>query len=104
MKNINLLKVIAFIMAVVMCAGCSDTNNTPNQNQTTEIMYDDIPAEVEIGGVMYSTESTELNLSWSFLTDEDIVNLKYMVNLTQLDLGYNQISDISPLAGLTNLT
>ena len=51
---------------------------------------------------------TELDLSGMGLNDEEIASLRYMTNLrililveTQFDR--NQISNISPLAGLTNL-
>jgi internalin A len=35
---------------------------------------------------------------------KDLTGLEYVVNLTGLGLGLNQISDVSPLASLTNLT
>ena len=38
------------------------------------------------------------------LTDEDVRQLAYMVNLRSLTLNNHNISDIAPLAGLTNLT
>jgi len=52
----------------------------------------------------YSTSLTELDLSGMYLTDEDIVPLQYMTNLTILYLFNNNISDLSPLSGLVNLT
>jgi len=45
---------------------------------------------------------TELNLKWNKITD--ITPLSALTNLTSLSLGYNQITDITPLSGLTNLT
>jgi len=63
----------------------------------------DIPEYITIRGVEYSTELTQLDLFDMRLTDEEIEPLRYMVNLTLLNLNDNQISDISPLAGLMNL-
>jgi internalin A len=37
------------------------------------------------------------------LHDEDLYQLRYMPNLTWLDLSYNPITDLTPLAGLVNL-
>jgi hypothetical protein len=64
---------------------------------------------ITIKGEQYSTSLTDLgNIDNSLqdmeLTDADIEPLKYMTNLTDLDLQYNIISDVSPLAGLTKLT
>ena len=61
------------------------------------------PEYITIRGEQYSTSLTNLALRASNLTNEDIVPLRYMINLTNLDLGGNALSDITPLAGLTNL-
>ena len=45
---------------------------------------------------------TELNLNWKEITD--ITPLSALTNLTSLNLGSNQITDITPLSALTNLT
>ena len=52
----------------------------------------------------FSTRLTRLELSDRELTCRDIQNLRYMTNLTYLNLSRNQISDLTPLSGLTNLT
>lgn len=77
--------------------------STPVQPQA------EIPAYITIQGQHFSTSITELDLGWSrsgvsYLTNEDIIPLKYMTNLTTLCLSNNQITDLSPLANLTNLT
>lgn len=64
----------------------------------------DIPANVKIGGISYSTSSTSLYLVNMGLTDSDLANLKYMVDLTVLDLSGNHISNLSLLSSLTGLT
>ena len=89
----------------------------------------DRPAYITIQGERFSTELTTLELPWVNLTDEDIIPLRYMTNLTwliliggeegsqvrdltplseltnlrHLNLSINQISDLTPLAGLVNL-
>ncbi|MEG4005390.1 leucine-rich repeat domain-containing protein [Microcoleus sp. Pol11C1] len=45
---------------------------------------------------------TELNLNYKEITD--ITPLSALTNLTSLNLGSNQITDITPLSALTNLT
>lgn len=37
------------------------------------------------------------------MTDEDILDLKYMINLRYLNLDNNDLTDLSPVSGLTDL-
>ena len=67
-----------------------------------EIMAD-LPETILIRDTEYSTSLTSLTLNNMGLTDEDIVELKYMVNLTELHIYQNNISDLTPLKGLTGL-
>jgi Leucine-rich repeat (LRR) protein len=62
------------------------------------------PSFVTIGSKRYSTSLTELALTGEKLTSADIKALKYLSNLTSLDLSDNYIGDIGALAGLVNLT
>ena len=67
-----------------------------------------VPNYITIRGEQFSTTLTELDLNGMGLTDEEIAPLRYMTNLHILELGStqfysNQISNISSLAGLTNL-
>jgi len=87
---------------------CEITHNAP------------FPAFVTIQGAKYSTSLTSLVLGyeysyydsryneehfyWRSLSNADIKPLKYMTNLTHLDLKYTGITNIAPLSGLTNLT
>ncbi|MFA5657825.1 MAG: leucine-rich repeat domain-containing protein [Oscillospiraceae bacterium] len=64
----------------------------------------DFMKEITIQNNKYSTSLKKLDLSCTELTDSDIDSLKYMVNLTWLDLYHNKITDITPLKGLTKLT
>ncbi|MDE7278310.1 MAG: leucine-rich repeat domain-containing protein, partial [Oscillospiraceae bacterium] len=67
-----------------------------------EIMAD-LPETILIRDTEYSTSLTSLTLNNMGLTDEDIAELKYMVNLTELHIYQNEISDLTPLKGLTGL-
>jgi len=57
-----------------------------------------IPESVIIGIDRFETSLTELSLWRRDLYDEDIVNLRYMVNLRELNLTGNHITDWSPVA------
>ena len=59
---------------------------------------------ITIAGQEYSTSERRLELENMGLTDEDIQDLQYMVNLTRLNLSGNDITDLSPLEGLTRLS
>ena len=80
------------------------TESTAIPEPTIPPAESDIPAYITIQGMQFSTQLTELNMTRWFLEDYDIKPLRYMTNLTSLDLNHNPISDLSPLAGLTNLT
>lgn len=58
---------------------------------------------ITIQGEQYSTDERNLKLNGMGLTNDDIQDLKYMINLNSLDLRQNDITDLSPLAGLTGL-
>ncbi|MDR2167707.1 MAG: S-layer homology domain-containing protein [Clostridiales bacterium] len=68
---------------------------------------DNLPEFIWIRNRRFSTEDDNLvlwRLEYYGLTCQDIVPLRYMVNLWSLSIAVgNHISDISPLAGLTNL-
>ena len=60
--------------------------------------------KVTIAGEEYSTALTQLDLSGSDVTDADLLSLGEMTNLEELTLPCpSAISDITPVAGLTNL-
>ena len=99
-------------------------NRCPDCTLDVEVLTD-IPEEVDIGGRIYDTRATTLDLESRSLKDEQVANLKYMVNLrslkmagnevtdlsvlsrlyslTYLDVGHNRLTDLSPLSGLTKL-
>lgn len=67
-------------------------------------MAEALAPKVTIAGEEYSTALTQLNLSGSDVTDADLLSLGEMTNLEELTLPCSSaISDITPVAGLTNL-
>lgn len=76
-------------------------SSTPFEGQALIPM--DGAGHITIRGYHFSKSLTELDLTELDLENEDIVPLRYMVNLTKLNLSNSTISDLSPLANLTNL-
>ncbi len=58
---------------------------------------------ITIQGTEYSTDLMQLELNGLGLTDGDILDLKYMINLRYLNLDDNNLTDLSPVSGLTDL-
>ena len=58
---------------------------------------------ITIRGQRILINATEVNLSNLGLTNADIVPLSQLTNVRYLNLGHNNICDLSPLAGLRNL-
>ena len=67
-----------------------------------DLLPTEVPS-ITIAGQEYSTDETNLDLRGMGLTDADIQDLKYMVNLYSLNLRENDITDISCLAELPRL-
>jgi len=84
-----------------------ESNTETAENPIGEPAALDRPAYITILGEQFSTDLTMLSLDGP-LTNEDILPLKYMTEMTALWFGvqdpFNQITDLSPLAGLTNLS
>ena len=124
----KLLPMALLTVSLLAFAACGSDNNTQEdiisqensieastseqpqiEARTPEQAQAEIPTYITIQGQHFSTSITELDFGWSrsgisYLTNEDIIPLKYMTNLTTLDLVNNQITDLSPLANLTSLT
>ena len=99
--------VVAFGFAAGLFGGSSEPSTTVDARDRDRNHEEDIstniPYYITIHGEHFYTSLTSLDFyNWG-LTNADIRQLRYMVNLENLDLGRNQISDISPLAGLTRL-
>ncbi|MCL2015753.1 MAG: hypothetical protein FWG68_05845 [Defluviitaleaceae bacterium] len=100
-KFVNLAAVTFFAMAIFAACGenTEDFTETPLPTANAALS----PTSVEIQGQNFSTELEILNLRGENLSNEDILPLQYMKNLTELNLGNNDISDIAPLSELKNL-
>ncbi len=100
------LLVLAVGIGVFVGNRGGDIPGVPDSSSTGEDRAPLKRAEVPyitIRGEQYSTDLRKLDLENMGLTDEEIVDLKYMINLTQLRLPGNDITDLSPIAGLTEL-
>lgn len=66
-------------------------------------LYYSLTAGKGIGEIVpLLTQLTDLNIGWSNLTDIEMI--RGMTGLTKLNVGWNSLASIEPLAGLTNLT
>ena len=120
--KINLLKIIpavaaaVFVIGFVNFMGIETPANLANTNKEITLNENENSDYIVINGERYSTSITHLELDSSQLANADIEPLRYMVNLQSLRMvpmtltpGENyclpgNTSDLSALAGLTNLT
>ena len=86
-------------------AGQNDNNDSGDNRPGISTPYPSAPSSsvISIRGVEYNTGLTELVLSEMGLTDAEIEPLRHMVNLTELWLSGNSISNVDVFSGLTNL-
>ncbi|MCL1882658.1 MAG: LysM peptidoglycan-binding domain-containing protein [Defluviitaleaceae bacterium] len=93
----------------------SVSTSTPSSEPTLEPASAQTPTSPQIGylggyiiirGMQYSTELTNLQLGANYhgLSDAEFSVLRYMTNLTRLEIFSAEIGDLSPIASLTNLT
>jgi Leucine-rich repeat (LRR) protein len=87
------LFIVVIIYSVVISSGTEPevTPDVPNYSIVT------------IAGEEYDIAITSLVIEWTPLTDEDLLQIGQLLNLTHLELKVCEISDISALSGLTNL-
>ena len=93
---------VAVVLGIGIAIGGGDRTASGPDGQEVQLIEAEVPS-ITIAGQEYSTDLTELSLDSMQLTDADIQPLRYMVNLTRLDLRQNQLTDLSPLAELTRL-
>ncbi|WP_419013130.1 protein kinase domain-containing protein [Dysosmobacter sp.] len=95
--------VVAVAVGVGIAIGGGGKTAVDADGEEIQLVEAEVPS-ITIQGQEYGTDLTELNLASLYLTDADIEQLKYMVNLRELDLpASSEITDLSPLAGLTQL-
>ena len=75
-----------------------DFDPEPDPNQTKFP-----PKEVVFSSRNYSIDTPVLDLSLLNLTHDEVKQLQYMTNMTELRLWGNHIDDLAPLSGLTGL-
>ncbi len=113
-KKLSPLVIGGVAAAIVVAVGLGAVLGGRGGGETTfhgsnESRQDDTPLKkaevpsITIRGTEYSTDLQRLDLSDMSLTDEEILDLKYMINLRDLRLNRNRITDLTPLAGLTDL-
>lgn len=79
------------------------SGSSEDGSQSAPLIKAEVPS-ITIDGETFSTDLRKLDLSDRGLDDGDILDLRYMVNLTDLRLGGNNLTDLTPIAGLTQLT
>ena len=94
--------VVAVAVGVGIAIGGGGKTAVDANGEEIQLVEAEVPS-ITIAGQQYSTDLTELDLGSMYLTDADIESLQYMVNLRSLDLRQNQLTDLTPLAGLTQL-
>jgi len=111
MKKLNTMTITlcTLIIVLFLFQGCqlllpsAHTAAPAAGNDSSSDIPPDLSGYITIKGERYSTALTELSFEFMDLHDEDLYQLRYMPNLTWLDLSYNPITDLTPLAGLVNL-
>ena len=90
-------------IGIFMGGGSGQENGEGNSGgKDRPLIQAEVPS-ITIQGQEYSTDLRNLTLENMNLTDEDIQDLKYMVNLYQLRISQSSITNLAPLSGLTNL-
>ena len=113
-RIIFLFFAVLFVCMTMLSCGGDAPGNADNNAKNTEAeeiltVADEeeaqIPDYIIINGESYSTKETELELIFIPITDADVEQIRHMVNLQSLTImGTKEISNISPLAELINLT
>ena len=94
---------IAAAAAVVVIAVSALTGGGGGGDNGRPLLQSAVPS-ITIAGQTYSTDERNLELEGMGLTDADIQDLQYMVNLTYLNLSDNRdITDISAVANMPYL-
>ena len=94
--------VVVVAVGVGMALGGGSSPAGGDDGGDRPLLEAEVPS-ITIAGQEYSTDLRKLDLQDMGLTDEDIQDLRYMINLEDLRLSGNRISDLTPLAGLTRL-
>ena len=88
-------KIDSIVKSVRNSGNSTSSSSKPSSTSTS--------TEVEIAGKKYPVSTTFLDLSNQGLRDSDIKNIKYLTNLTRVELSGNNLTDISVLQNITTL-
>ena len=95
---------VVVVLGIGIAIGGGGRTTVDADGETVQLIQAEVPS-ITIAGQEYSTDLTELDLSNQGLTNTEIQDLHYMVNLTKLNLENNpDLTDLSPLEELPNLT
>ena len=100
--GIAALVVVAVGVGMALGGGGGSGSGGSGGRNDRPLLEAEVPS-ITIAGQEYSTDLQKLDLQDMGLTDADIQDLKYMINLYDLRLSGNNITDLTPLAGLTQL-
>ena len=100
--GIATLVVMAVGVGMTLGGGGTPASGGEGGSNDRPLLEAEVPS-ITIAGQEYSTDLQKLDLQDMGLTDADIQDLKYMINLYDLRLSGNNITDLTPLAGLTKL-
>ena len=91
---------VVVVLGIGIVIGGGGQMTVDEDGEEVQLVEAEVPS-ITIRGQTYSTDITELSLDELVLTDAEFKQLKYMVNLRELDLPAS--SEITNLAPLTNL-
>ena len=97
--------VVALVASLALFTGGSgggDSSGGDSDDDRRPLIEAEVPF-ITIRGEEYSTDLRTLKLENLNVTDEDIQDLKYMVNLDQLRIEQSSITNLDAISGLTNL-
>ena len=80
------------------------TDPTPTDMLALTTLTARVKGIVDMTGLEYAVNITLLDLSYNDINDASVPVVSDLTNLIILNLSQNDISDLSPLSGLTNLT
>ena len=95
---------VVVVLGIGIAIGGGGRTAVNADGEAIQLVQAEVPS-ITISGQQYSTDLTELDLSNQGLTNDDIQELHYMVNLIKLNIENNpDVTDLSPLSELPNLS
>lgn len=95
---------VVVVLGIGIAIGEGGRTTVDADGETVQLIQAEVPS-ITIQGTEYSTDLTELQIDNVILTDADLEQIGYMVNLRKLTLeNQTAITSLAPLANLTNLT